>query len=165
MKEFLLLLRYACLLLSRRLLFWLGLLKPRTRFGRICLRRRLLGLRGERVARNALEEYGLEHLASNFRFGHCEIDIVMRDGVEICFIEVKTRQRRFGQQPSDAVGIEKQRRVVRAARGYIRAIGRPRLPFRFDIVEVTYSGRRLLSVNYIMNAFEDGRRSHARAAP
>lgn len=161
MKDFYLLLKFIILQVLRPLLFYLDLLRPRSRFGRICLKRKLLGRRGERVARNALEEYGLEHLASNFRFGHCEIDIVMRDGVEICFVEVKTRQKRLGEQPSDAVSVEKQRRVIRAARGYMRAIGRPSLPCRFDIVEVTYAGRRLIAVNYIMNAFEDGAHSFA----
>ena len=117
--------------------------------------RKRMGRRGERLARNVLEESGMEWLAGNYRHGHWEIDIVMRDGDELCFVEVKTRSRPDGYRPAEAVGREKQRNVIRAAHGYMRAIGRPRMPCRFDIVEVQFSRGRLHSVNHIRNAFAE----------
>ena len=95
----------------------------------------------------------MEWLTGNYRHGHCEIDLVMRDGMELCFIEVKTRSRLGGYRPADAVGRDKRRNLIRAAHGYMREIARPNVPYRFDIVEVQFSGRRLLSVTHIRNAF------------
>ena len=128
--------------------------RRRSAFARIAARRNRLGRIGERLARNVLEERGMEFLARNYRHGHCEIDIVMRDDGELCFVEVKTRSRQDGYRPADAVGRDKQRNVIRAAKGYLRAIGQPRIPFRFDIMEVQYRHGRLFSVNHIRNAFE-----------
>ena len=128
--------------------------RRRSAFAIIAARRKRLGKIGERLAQNVLEERGMEFLTRNYRHGHCEIDIVMRDDDEICFVEVKTRSRQDGYRPADAVGLDKQRNVIRAAKGYLRAIGQPRIPFRFDIVEVQYRHGRLFSVNHIRNAFE-----------
>ena len=128
--------------------------RRRSAFARIAARRKRLGRIGERLARNVLEERGMEYLTRNYRHGHCEIDIVMRDDDELCFVEVKTRSRQDGYRPADAVGRDKQRNVIRAAKGYLRAIGQPLIPFRFDIVEVQYRHGRLFSVNHIRNAFE-----------
>lgn len=129
------------------------LYRRRSKLARISAMRKRLGRLGERLARNVLEEVGMEWLASNYRHGHCEIDLVMRDGVELCFVEVKTRSRLGGYRPAEAVGREKQRNVIRAAHGYMREIGRPKVPCRFDIVEVQFNRGSLFSVNHIRNAF------------
>ena len=129
--------------------------RKRNRFARICAKGKRLGRKGEKVAQNVLEEIGMEFLVANYRHGHCEIDLVMRDGEELCFVEVKTRNRQKGYRPAEAVGRDKQRNVIRAARGYIRAIGRPNVPYRFDIVEVLYSRGSLMLVNHIRNAFKE----------
>ena len=135
--------------------FFRGVFRRRTRLARISAMRKRLGRRGERLARNVLEEAGMEFLMCNYRHGHCEIDLVMRDGCELCFVEVKTRSRQGGYRPADAVGKEKRWNVIRAAHGYMRAIGRPRVPYRFDIVEVQFKWGQLMSVNHIRNAFID----------
>jgi len=73
-------------------------------------------------------------LARNARLGGVEVDLVIRRGRLVVFVEVKTRRsRRFGP-PEAAVDAAKQKRLLRAARAWIAenpgAAGR----LRFDVV-------------------------------
>ena len=56
-----------------------------------------LGAAGERLARRHLEHQGYEFIAANWRRPYGELDLIMRDGDTLVFIEVKTRRgERFG---------------------------------------------------------------------
>lgn len=118
-----------------------------------------LGKLGEAVSCRALEEIGVEILCRNFKCGFGEIDIVARDGITLCFIEVKTRHRQEFWRPADAVDETRKRRYSRAA-AYYRDVVMPgsKAPYRFDIMEVIYDGRRLGEMNYLRAAFGDRRR-------
>ena len=53
--------------------------------------KKALGDRAERAASAWLVTQGLELVASNVRVGRFEIDLVLRDGAVIVFVEVRTR--------------------------------------------------------------------------
>ena len=114
-----------------------------------------LGERGECLAAGLLRRLGLEILARNYRATDGEVDIVARDDAVLCFVEVKTRHRRRHARPADAVGLEKRRRISRAARRYRRELGWPAVIYRYDIVEVVLNGRRLHEVCYWPAAFNE----------
>jgi len=114
-----------------------------------------LGARGERLAAGLLRRLGLEILARNYRAPDGEVDLVARADAVLCFVEVKTRHRRRHARPADAVGREKRRRIIRAARRYRRELGWPAVIYRYDIVEVVLSGRRLREVRYWPAAFNE----------
>lgn len=59
-------------------------------------------------------------LERNWRYGHLEIDIISADNCGIHFVEVKTRQQHIQAPPQDNVNIAKQRRIVAAAKSYLR---------------------------------------------
>ena len=113
-----------------------------------------LGTRGERLACRLLEELGLEILARNYAGPDVEIDIAAREDGVLCFIEVKTRHRALFARPGAAVGYEKRKRLVRTAHLYLREIGRPPIPYRFDIVEIILD-RRLRDIRLHRNAFTE----------
>ncbi len=120
---------------------------------RIQAERRHLGQLGENIAVRVLEELGMECLVRNFRYKRDEIDLVCRDGVLLCFVEVKTRGKRGWHRPAEAVNSAKQRNIIRASRGYLRTIGKPKLTCRYDIVEVLFERGRLAEVHHLPGAF------------
>ena len=65
-----------------------------------------------------------------------ELDIVVRDGDLLCFVEVKTRKKRHGSRPLDAVTHEKQALIERGARSWLALLAHNEFQWRFDVVEV-----------------------------
>ena len=114
-----------------------------------------LGRRGENLAARLLEELGLEPLVRNYRCAHGEIDLIVRDGNTLCFVEVKTRRRANRSRPADAVNWRKRKRLVRTAQRYLREIGHARILYRFDIVEIIFTGRQVSDARYWHGAFTE----------
>lgn len=97
-----------------------------------------LGAFGEDLAHRYLQKCGLTIVARNYRMtnGAAETDIVARDGEVLVFVEVKTRTSDEFGAPERAIGIEKQRHMVRAALDYARRAGIDWQRIRFDIVAI-----------------------------
>ena len=100
-----------------------------------------LGAAGERAAVRMLENAGCDILARDCRMRSGEIDIVARDGLCLVFVEVKTRRLRKGVALSPGTNLRtaQKRRIYRAALAYMKKIGSPCVPYRFDLVEVIFS--------------------------
>ena len=74
-----------------------------------------LGRLGERVAARFLLMNGYSIIASDWRYGHKDIDLVCnKDGTTV-FVEVKTRATDNFGTPEDAVDYRKMRNLVSAA--------------------------------------------------
>lgn len=121
-----------------------------------------LGRRGERLACILLRELGLEILTCNYSGPHGEIDIVARDGVMLCFVEVKTRRPSSRSRPLDAVTSRKKWHIVRTAERYLRQIGHPNVAYRYDVIEVVIAGRNLQQIRHLPAVFNS---SDARREP
>lgn len=97
-----------------------------------------LGRAGEDAARDYLLQRGYELLAARVRLPRGELDLVMRDGAALVFVEVKTRRSVGTGLPAEAVGLAKQRRLARLA--HLWLVRNPRwrdAPVRFDVIAVT----------------------------
>lgn len=99
--------------------------------------RRGLGAAAEAAAEAELQRHGLTTLARNAGFRVGELDLVMRDGGAVVFVEVRYRQpSRFGDGLL-SVDRGKRRRLVRAAQAWLARHSRlANLPCRFDVVAV-----------------------------
>ena len=84
------------------------------------------GAVAERRARRFYRLRGYRVLAVNVRAGGNELDVVLRRGRRLVFCEVKARTGSGFGDPFEAVGPEKQRRLRRAAEGWLAA--HPELP-------------------------------------
>lgn len=98
--------------------------------------RHVLGVAGEREARDALVAAGWCVEAHRFRAGRHDIDLIIRRGNLVAFVEVKTRRsQRFGSG-AEAVGWKKRRTLAWAATVWVTRFGRPGDRYRFDVVTV-----------------------------
>ena len=81
-----------------------------------------------------------------------EVDLVCRDGDTLVFAEVKTRSSEAFGTPAEAVTRSKQHLIARGALAWLRLLGNPDIPFRFDIIEIRMTGKKP-EINVIRNAF------------
>lgn len=111
------------------------------------------GLLGERIAARWLQRDGWEVVAHRFRTGHRDIDLIVRRGAEVAFVEVKARRsERFGS-PVEAVHHRKRRELGRSARVWVDRFGSDGLSYRFDVVGILVVGQNV-RVRHVPNAFE-----------
>ncbi len=115
----------------------------------------LTGEWGEAQAERFLSAKGMAVIGRRVRAGRRgEIDLVVRDGGVLVFVEVKTRADESFGRPMDAVDRDKRRALSRAALRFLRARRWPRIPFRFDVVEIVGSeGGEIPVLRHIPNAF------------
>lgn len=125
----------------------------RSRLSGMTTQRRAVGAYGENVAARHLQEQGLVILDRNWRCADGEVDLVLRDGDDIVFCEVKTRLGdRFGP-PSAAVTQHKVRKLRHLALRWLSEAGiRPR-EIRFDVVEVLPRAGSASRITHIRAAF------------
>ncbi|MGY2461932.1 YraN family protein [Vreelandella sulfidaeris] len=90
----------------------------------------------EQIAAQWLAQQGLILITQNHYVKGGELDLVMRDGDILVFIEVKYRTTTRYGHPLETVTYQKQQRLVRAARLYIARNGLSS-PCRFDILAIT----------------------------
>lgn len=81
-----------------------------------------------------------------------EIDLVCRDGEVLVFVEVKARAVGALVTGYYAVDERKKRALRRSVHAYLAALSTPPRTFRFDVVEVTLSGRLPPQVMHYANA-------------
>ena len=105
--------------------------------------RRALGRRGEDLALAHLCALGCEVVDRNHRTRYGEIDLIVRDGDTLVFVEVKTRRTTGGASPSaplDGLRARQRRRLRRLAAAWLAdTSSRPRTAaLRFDAIGVLF---------------------------
>lgn len=114
-----------------------------------------LGGAGERLALARLQSLGYELVETNWRCRWGELDLVMRDGPTVVFVEVRTRRGEAHGTPEESVTGRKQERLVRLAEAWLSEhCAEQELPdWRIDVVGVHLSPRgKLLAVNHVQHA-------------
>jgi len=96
-----------------------------------------LGQRGEKLAEGFLRKQGMKTVARRYRTPVGELDLVMREGETIVFVEVKTQRDTRYQEPQERVRADKRRKLLKAARWFVAQKPWADPPCRFDIVAVT----------------------------
>lgn len=107
------------------------------------------GIIGEAEALRCLTGQGMKVLEKNYRRAGGEIDLIVRDGDTIVFVEVKARTSPHFGAPAEAVTPAKMRSIVRVAMGYLQANRLLDSPTRFDVIAIDGTGLR-----HIRGAFD-----------
>ncbi len=114
-----------------------------------------LGGAGERLALARLQALGYELVETNWRSRWGELDLVMRDGPTVVFVEVRTRRGEAHGTPEESVTARKQERLVLLAGAWLSKHyeGQELPDWRIDVVGVHLSpAGRLLGVNHVRHA-------------
>ena len=110
------------------------------------------GRYGQEAAMKFLQAKGMVLLEANFSIPSGEIDLIMRDGEYIVFIEVKYRRNLQYGLPREAIGYRKQQKIKKIALYYIVRHNLQNQDFRFDAMELLETSNGL-DINHIENAF------------
>jgi putative endonuclease len=102
--------------------------------------RQLLGIEGERLAMAYLTSCGWSIEAHRFKLGRHDVDLVIRKGRTVAFVEVKTRRSGVCGSGLEAVSRRKQHDIARVASVWLLRHGRAEDEYRFDLVAVEAGG-------------------------
>ena len=110
----------------------------------------------EQRACTALERAGLKLLARNYATRHGELDLVMRDGDTIAFVEVRYRRNASHGDAATSVTASKQARLILAAQHWLATHPQhAHRTCRFDVV--SYDGpAQATHYEWLRGAFEAG---------
>ncbi len=129
---------------------------PELRRGRGLIQRSS-GAWGEEIALRYLRQRGYELVERNYRTRYGEIDLVMRQGTTLVFVEVKLRRGMDFGDPLEAVTPLKQARIRRVAEQYLASKGEGFTAsfdeLRFDVVGIVLGTARKPEVRHVKDAF------------
>jgi putative endonuclease len=110
-----------------------------------------LGEQAEQLAAHYLQQHGLKLIEQNYRSRFGEIDLIMRDGATMVFIEVRLRKHAGFGGAAASIDARKQKRIINTAQQYIAGLVRVP-PCRFDAVLLDDAqGKRM---QWLKNAFD-----------
>jgi putative endonuclease len=111
------------------------------------------GRTAELQACRYLLDQGLKLVARNYRCRHGEIDLIMRDGRSLVFVEVRYRSNRRFAGGAETIDYRKQSKLAATALHYLQSHpAAAAYPARFDVVALDAEpGENRL--NWIPNAF------------
>ncbi|MCR5403824.1 MAG: YraN family protein [Butyrivibrio sp.] len=118
------------------------------------MNKRTIGGNTESLACEYLRSQGASVISSNYRCRQGEVDIIARDGVYLCFVEVKYRNNyRFGE-PQEAVDLKKRRHICKVSEFYLYSKCKSfDIPVRYDVIAISRKND-VFTFKWIKNAFE-----------
>ena len=112
-----------------------------------------IGKLGEESVCTYLIERGYKITARNYRIKGGEIDIIAENGDYIAFVEVKSRKPDSMVSGFEAVNKRKRGLIIKTAADYCCKYLNMLQP-RFDVAQVIIDAGKVLSIDYILNAYD-----------
>ncbi len=113
------------------------------------------GLEAERIAAEWLVHRNWQVVASRYRMGRHDLDLVIRRGPRVVFVEVKWRHGVTCGAAEEAVGRRKRRVIEQVAWSWILRYGQSGDEYRFDVVAMNGPLQRC-RINHIEDAWRPG---------
>jgi putative endonuclease len=114
---------------------------------------RKIGEKAELLAQSFLEDRGLDLVTRNYHCRRGEIDLIMRDGNFLVFIEVRYRKSNIYGSAAESITRQKQSRLLTTAEYYLQnEMFYGDNSCRFDVI--TVSGQYNPQIEWIKNAFQ-----------
>jgi len=110
------------------------------------------GKLAEQAALQFLETQGLIMVRENYRTRLGEIDLIMKDGKTLVFIEVRSRSNSAYLNPVETIDQRKIQKIILAGRYFLQQYNGNFDSCRFDVVTLTGS-LESPAIDWIRNAF------------
>lgn len=108
------------------------------------------GAIAEQMAARYLQQKGLQLIEQNYQTRYGEIDLIMRDGKTLVFVEVRLRSNPGFGGAAMSITLAKQQKIIRSAEHYLQTHGNANC--RFDVVLM--QSTRESEMEWISHAFE-----------
>ncbi|MEP6590105.1 MAG: YraN family protein [Gemmatimonadota bacterium] len=118
--------------------------------------RHRLGWEAELLAGQWLEAAGWEVVAHRWRLGRHDLDLIVRRGPLVAFVEVKIRRSDHCGAGEEAISQRKRRIIERAAWAWILRHGRAGDQYRFDVMALSGPGPGGVAVRHLEDAWRPG---------
>lgn len=118
--------------------------------------KKTIGQEGEDIAAEYLVNNGFEMITRNYRFGHGEIDIIVKDKSDgyLVFVEVKTRQNLEFGEPEYAITKSKIKQLKKIAESYLYEKNISEIECRFDVIAIIWNRETKPKITHYKNAFD-----------
>ena len=114
--------------------------------------KQVVGKEIENLASSYLQQHGLKLITTNYSCKSGEVDLIMSDGENLVFVEVRYREGFSYGDGVSTINKNKQNRIIKAAVYYLQKHNLyDRVLCRFDIVAV--SGKNKNDLLWIKDAF------------
>ena len=111
------------------------------------------GAQAEQWAAQYLQRQGLKLIEQNYHSRFGEIDLIMQDGDERVFVEVRLRSNANFGGAAASIDQRKQQRIISTAQQYLAGLTRMP-PCRFDVVLMADANGS--GAQWLKNAFDAG---------
>ncbi|MEZ5505403.1 MAG: YraN family protein [Gammaproteobacteria bacterium] len=112
------------------------------------------GNQAEALALHYLQRQGFELIECNFQCKTGEIDLIMKNGETLVFVEVRYRKETQLGSPLETITRAKQRKLYRAAQFYLQQrCGNRWPPCRFDVIGISGELDNFPKIEWVSNAF------------
>ncbi|GAA5317834.1 MAG: YraN family protein [Candidatus Pelagadaptatus aseana] len=112
-----------------------------------------VGDSAEQAAEHFLQQQGLTTLKKNFRCKLGEVDLIMRHGSCLVFVEVRYRKQNYFGSGSETVTASKQQKLIRTAQYFLQKHDKNNIhPCRFDVVSIS-GDLNQPDIDWLENAF------------
>lgn len=103
------------------------------------------------MAQRHLMQQGFHIIATNWRKGRHELDIIAQEAEVLVFVEVRTRLANAKVPGYWSINAKKRRALTAAVRIYRQELSRPVHTWRLDVVEIRYRSTIDFDLNHYRN--------------
>jgi putative endonuclease len=108
------------------------------------------GLAAEQLAATFLTQHGLKLVTQNYHCRFGEIDLIMKEGETLVFIEVRLRTNRQFGHVGESISPRKQQKIIQTAQHFLMQHGEHACRFDAVLMDKIDANR----IEWVRNAFE-----------
>ncbi|MBS4042532.1 MAG: YraN family protein [Chitinophagaceae bacterium] len=107
---------------------------------------------GESLAYDYLQQQGFVVLERNWRYKHCEVDIICKKNNVLHFVEVKTRTNQKFGNPEESINSKKMNALKKAAEEYLIQ-HTEFIQIQFDVIAIKLKNNKIEEILFIEDIF------------